>query len=174
MGFFQISNGWAFWFQIPFKIQTIHNPTSLQPFKIQTNSDFRSTMHILFEVSSRFTGQSQLPRHFCSMHSESEKYMGSSTAPLFEWSAKSRDLTIPKPDVQDVRFLDVWFSDDYCTYKFKLHQMLMTCNFSGTVVSGQPERKAANLKDTEFYCNFCSIKTKVIIPLRAKWVGEFI
>ena len=41
--------------------------------------------------------------------------------------------------------------------------MSMTCNFSGPVVSGQPARKAANLKDTEFKCNFCSMKTKVII-----------
>ena len=38
----RISNGWASGFQIPFKIQTIWNPTSFLPFKIQTSPDFRS------------------------------------------------------------------------------------------------------------------------------------
>ena len=37
----QISNGWASIFQIPFENQTICNPTSFRPFKIQTCPDFR-------------------------------------------------------------------------------------------------------------------------------------
>ena len=37
-----ISNGWASGFQIPFKIQTICNPTSFRPFEIQISPDLRS------------------------------------------------------------------------------------------------------------------------------------
>ena len=44
--FIQISNGWASGFQIPFKIQTICNPTSFWPFKIQTSLDFRSPLYM--------------------------------------------------------------------------------------------------------------------------------
>ena len=40
----RISNGWASRFQIPFNIRTNPNPTSLWPFEIQTNSDFRSPL----------------------------------------------------------------------------------------------------------------------------------
>ena len=42
--FVRISNGWASRFQISFKIWTICNLTSFQPFKIQTNLDFRSPL----------------------------------------------------------------------------------------------------------------------------------
>ena len=40
--FIRISNSWASEFQIPFEIQTICNPTSFEPFEIQTRSDYRS------------------------------------------------------------------------------------------------------------------------------------
>ena len=43
--FVQISNVWASWFQIPFEIQTICKPTSIWPFKIQTNPDLRSPLY---------------------------------------------------------------------------------------------------------------------------------
>ena len=46
--FVRISNGWASGFQIPFEIQTICNPTSFGPFEIQTRSDFRSPLCIVF------------------------------------------------------------------------------------------------------------------------------
>ena len=49
-----ISNGWASWFQIPFKIPTICNPTSFWPFKIQTSLGFRSPL-CLFSLSSNET-----------------------------------------------------------------------------------------------------------------------
>ena len=43
--FVQISNECASGFQTPFKIQTICNPTSVAPFKIQTRLDFRSPLY---------------------------------------------------------------------------------------------------------------------------------
>ena len=43
--FVRISNGWALGFQMPFKIQTICNPTSFGPFEIQTRSDYRSLLY---------------------------------------------------------------------------------------------------------------------------------
>ena len=46
--FVWISNGWASRFQVPFEIQTICNPTSFGPFKIQTRSDFRSPLCGIF------------------------------------------------------------------------------------------------------------------------------
>ena len=41
--FILISNGWAFRFQIPFKIRTKCNPKSFWPFEILISVDFRST-----------------------------------------------------------------------------------------------------------------------------------
>ena len=45
MPFVTITNGLAFRFQIPFKIQTICKPTSFWPFEIQTCVDFRSLQY---------------------------------------------------------------------------------------------------------------------------------
>ena len=44
--FLQISNGWASGFQIPFKIRTIWNTNSFQPFKIKTSPEFRSPLYL--------------------------------------------------------------------------------------------------------------------------------
>ena len=41
----RISNGWTSWFQIPFEIRTICNPTSSWPCKIQTSPEFRSPLY---------------------------------------------------------------------------------------------------------------------------------
>ena len=43
--FVWISNGWAYGFQILFKIRTIGNLISFWPFKIQTSPDFRSPLY---------------------------------------------------------------------------------------------------------------------------------
>ena len=43
--FVHISNCWASGFQIPFKIRTVCNPTSFQPFKIHTSLYFRSPLY---------------------------------------------------------------------------------------------------------------------------------
>ena len=45
-------NGWASRFQIPLKIWTICKPTFFRPFKIQTNSDFRSPLYTYLLTSS--------------------------------------------------------------------------------------------------------------------------
>ena len=53
--FVRISNGQASGLQIPFKVQTICNPTSLWPLEIQTSPDLRSPLYcyLLFSVLTK-------------------------------------------------------------------------------------------------------------------------
>ena len=57
--FVRISNGWAFRFQIPFKIQTMCKPTSFWPFEIQTCPDFRFQLSLFLFCSMTVEEQNQ-------------------------------------------------------------------------------------------------------------------
>ena len=64
--FVRISNGWASRFQIPFKIQTICNPTSFWPFKIQTlkRLDFECVGYLnVLKWSPHYSNEQYLEDH---------------------------------------------------------------------------------------------------------------
>ena len=63
--FVRISNGWASGFQIPFKIQTICNPTCFGPFEIQTRSDFRSPLYLKSDLKRVWISNGQISDPHC-------------------------------------------------------------------------------------------------------------